>query len=154
MSAFGGDGDVIGRILKLNDEAYTIVGVMPATATVASWTAMAGDVWIPLALTDKQRVARESQSGRRRTSEARRRSRRGTSRDGRDLDTAWARVPDIGRRLERRCDSDAVIVGHYRTMLLMLLGAVGLVLLIPSGLDPAEQHEPGHLHAGFHQRRS
>ena len=55
---FGGHPDVIGRTVKLNDEAYTIVGVMPATASVASWTGMASDVWIPLALTDEQRAAR------------------------------------------------------------------------------------------------
>ena len=55
---FGGHPEVIGGTVKLNDEASTIVGVMPATASVASWTAMASDVWIPLALTDEQRVAR------------------------------------------------------------------------------------------------
>lgn len=47
---FGGHPDVIGRTVKLNDEAYTIVGVMPPTASVASWTAMASDVWVPLAI--------------------------------------------------------------------------------------------------------
>jgi putative ABC transport system permease protein len=44
--------------MKLNDEAYTIVGLMPAAASVASWTAMASDVWIPLALTGEQRASR------------------------------------------------------------------------------------------------
>jgi len=33
---FGGSPDAIGRTVKLNDEAYAIVGVMPATASVAS----------------------------------------------------------------------------------------------------------------------
>jgi putative ABC transport system permease protein len=54
----GGAPDVLGRTLKLSDEAYTIVGVMPAGASVASWPAMACDIWIPLALTDKERAAR------------------------------------------------------------------------------------------------
>jgi hypothetical protein len=55
---FGGDSGVIGDTMKLNDEPYTIVGVMPASASVASWTAMAGDVWVPLALTDEERADR------------------------------------------------------------------------------------------------
>src|SRR5262245_26614195 len=54
----GGADDAIGRTLNLNDEAYTIVGVMPARASVPSWRGMASDVWIPLALTDEQRAAR------------------------------------------------------------------------------------------------
>src|SRR5947209_13955812 len=57
-SEFGGNPDVIGRTVELNAEAYTIVGVMPATASVASWSAMASDVWIPLGLTNEQRAAR------------------------------------------------------------------------------------------------
>jgi putative ABC transport system permease protein len=57
-SEFGGKGDVIGRTMRLNDEAYTIVGVMPASASVRSWSATAGDVWIPLALTNEQRASR------------------------------------------------------------------------------------------------
>jgi hypothetical protein len=86
-SQFGGDRNVIGRILKLNDESYTIVGVMPATAAVASWTAMAGDVWIPLALTDKQRGDRQPAS-------------RCTDRDG-SLELRWSLgvVPDHARAL-------------------------------------------------------
>ena len=54
----GGAPDVIGRTLKLDDEAYTIVGVMPASASGASWAAMACDVWVPITLTDEQRAAR------------------------------------------------------------------------------------------------
>jgi putative ABC transport system permease protein len=38
---FNGNPGVIGRTVKLNDEGYTIVGVMPAASSVASWTAMA-----------------------------------------------------------------------------------------------------------------
>ena len=55
---FGAAADVVGRTVRLNDEPHTIVGVLPATASIASWTGMASDVWIPLALTDGQRAAR------------------------------------------------------------------------------------------------
>jgi putative ABC transport system permease protein len=129
---FGGNPDVIGRTVKLNDEAYTIVGVMPATASVESWTGMASDVWIPLALTDEQRADRGNHN------------RYGVARLNRDVDLAQAQaeMDAISARLAREFPTSddrwgAVvipmqeqIVGNSRTMLLMLLGAVGLVLLI------------------------
>jgi putative ABC transport system permease protein len=130
---FGEDPRVIGRTMKLNDEAYTIVGVMPATASVESWTGMASDVWIPLALTDEQRSVRGGHN------------RDGVARLKRDvaLAQAQAEMDAISARLARefpRTDGrgwgavvipmQEEIVGNTRTMLLMLLGAVGLVLLI------------------------
>jgi putative ABC transport system permease protein len=128
---FGGQPDVIGRTVKLNDEAYTIVGVMPATASVASWTGMASDVWIPLALSDEQRASRGNHN------------RYGVARlkKGIELTQARAEMDAISARLAPLSKFDdgwgAVviplqdeIVGSSRSMLLMLLGAVGLVLLI------------------------
>jgi putative ABC transport system permease protein len=132
-SEFGAHPDVIGRTVKLNDEAYTIVGVMPASASVASWTGMASDVWIPLALTDEQRAVRGGHN------------RDGVARLKRDVELAQAQaeMDTISARLARefpRTDGrgwgavvipmQEEIVGNSRTMLLMLLGAVGLVLLI------------------------
>jgi putative ABC transport system permease protein len=130
---FGGHPDVIGRTVKLSDEAYTIVGVMPATAAVASWTGMASDVWVPLALTDEQRAARGNHN------------RDGVARLKRDVELAQAQaeMDAISARLAREFPQTdgrgwgAVVipmqeemVGNSRTMLLLLLGAVGLVLLI------------------------
>jgi predicted permease len=129
---FGGNPDVIGRTVKLSDETYTIVGVMPATASVASWTAMASDVWIPLALTDEQRASRGNHN------------RDGVARLKKDVELvqAQAEMDAISARLAREFPKSddgwgtvvtpmqEVIVGNSRTMLLMLLGAVGLVLLI------------------------
>jgi putative ABC transport system permease protein len=130
---FGGHPDVIGRTVKLNDEAYTIVGVMPATASVESWTGMASDVWIPLALTDEQRADRGNHN------------RYGVARLNRDVELAQAQaeMDAISARLAREFPQtdgrgwgavvipmQEEIVGNSRTMLLLLLGAVGLVLLI------------------------
>ena len=133
-SELGGAADVIGRTLKLNDEAYTIVGVMPASASVAasSWAAMACDVWVPIALTDEQRAVRGNHN------------QRGVARlkAGVDLSRARSEMDAISARLARefpRTDEgwgaviipmQEEIVGGSRTMLVMLLGAVGLVLLI------------------------
>jgi putative ABC transport system permease protein len=129
---FGGNPDVIGRTVKLNAEPYTIVGVMPASASVASWTAMASDVWVPLGLTDEQRAARGNHNL------------DGVARLHRDVELAQAQaeMDAISARLARefpKTDGRWVaviipmqeeIVGDSRTMLLILLGAVGLVLLI------------------------
>ena len=129
----GGYANVIGRTVKLNDEPYTIVGVMPASASVASWTGMASDVWIPLALTDEQRSVRGGHN------------RDGVARLKRDVELAQAQaeMDAISARLAREFPQtdgrgwgavvipmQEEIVGNSRTMLLMLLGAVGLVLLI------------------------
>jgi predicted permease len=129
---FGAKPDVIGRTVKLSDEAYTIVGVMPAAASVASWTGMASDVWVPLALTDEQRASRGNHN------------RYGVARLKSDVESAQAQaeMDAISARLAREFPKSddrwgAVvipmqeeIVGNSRTTLLMLLGAVGLVLLI------------------------
>jgi predicted permease len=130
---FGANPDVVGRTVKLNDEAYTIVGVMPARASVASWPAMASDVWVPLALTDEQRAARGNHN------------RDGVARLKRGVDVAQAQaeMEAISARLAREFPQtdgrgwgavvvpmQEAVVGNSRTMLVMLLGAVGLVLLI------------------------
>ena len=129
---FGGNPDVIGRTVKLNDELYTVVGVLPAAASIASWTATASDVWVPLALTDEQRASRGNHN------------RDGVARLKRDvvLAQAQAEMDAISARLAREFPKSddgwgAVlipvqeeIVGNSRTTLLMLFGAVGLVLLI------------------------
>jgi predicted permease len=105
---------------------------MPAAASVASWTGMASDVWVPLALTDEQRGARGNHNL------------DGVARLNRDVEPARAQaeMDAISARFAREFPKSdegwgAVvipmqeeIVGNSRTMLLMLLGAVGLVLLI------------------------
>jgi predicted permease len=128
----GGQPDVIGRTVQLNDEPYTVVGVMPATASMASWTGMASDVWIPLGLTDQQRAVR---GGHNRNGVAR--LKRGVARA-----QAQAEMDAISARLAREFPQtdegwgamvipmQEEMVGHSRTMLFLLLGAVGLVLLI------------------------
>jgi predicted permease len=127
-----GNPNAIGRTMWLGDEGYTIVGVMPADASIPSWTAMAGDVWIPLALSAERRAARSNHFlyGVARL------------RDGVDVAQAQAEMDGISSRLARQFPKSddrwgakviplqEAIVGKSHTMLLVLLGAVGLVLLI------------------------
>ena len=105
---------------------------MPASASVASWAAMACDIWVPMALTDEQRAERGNHN------------QRGVARlkAGVELARARSEMDAISAQLAREFPkTDAgwgavivpmqeEIVGDSRTMLLMLLGAVGLVLLI------------------------
>ena len=140
---FGAAADAVGRTVRLNDEPHTIVGVLPAAVSIASWTGMASDIWIPLALTDEQRAARGSHN------------RNGVARlkPGVTLDQAQAELNALSEQYAHEypltdgrgwgtlivpgpgwgatiVPLQEEIVGGSRTMLLMLLGAVGLVLLI------------------------
>jgi putative ABC transport system permease protein len=128
----GGAPDVIDRTLKLDDEAYTIVGVMPARASVASWAAMACDIWVPMALSDEQRPVRgnHNQQG-----VARLKPNVDLARAQSEMDAISARLAREFPKTDGRWGAVIIpmqeeIVGHSRTMLLMLLGAVTLVLLI------------------------
>jgi putative ABC transport system permease protein len=128
---FGGQPDAIGRTVKLNDEAYAIVGVMPATASVASWTGMASDVWVPLALTDEQRANR---GGHNRYGVARLKRGVGLAEAQAEMDAITARLAPLSKFDDGWgavvIPLQEAIVGSSRTMLLLLLGAVGLVLVI------------------------
>jgi putative ABC transport system permease protein len=127
-----GGADVIGGTLRLNDDAYTIVGVMPPAAHVASWAAMARDIWVPMTLTAGERAVRDNHT------------QRAVARLKRDvpLDQAQSEMDALSARLAGEFPASdggwgAVvvpmreeIVGSSRSMLITLLGAVALVLLI------------------------
>ncbi len=129
---FGGASDVIGRTLTLDREAYTIVGVMPAQFSVASWAVTAREVWVPLAYSNAERAVRENHNA------------QVVARLKPGIDVAQARseLHVISTRLEREFPKEnagwgatviplhEVIVGDIRMWLVMLLGAVALVLLI------------------------
>jgi ABC-type antimicrobial peptide transport system permease subunit len=122
---------VIGGTVKLNDEAYTVVGVMPAAASVVSWTGMASDVWVPLALTDQQRANR---GGHNRYGVARLKRGVGLAQAQTEMDAISARLSPLSKFDDgwgaAVIPMQEEIVGNSRTMLLLLLGAVALVFLI------------------------
>ena len=128
----GGRADVVGRTLRLDGQTFEIVGVMPASFSVASWNATARDLWLPLAQDGEQRAERENHNL----------QVIARLRPGVDLPAAIAELQGIARRLEIAYPQAnagwgatvvplrEIIVGDIGTTLVMLLVAVGLVLLI------------------------
>jgi putative ABC transport system permease protein len=137
---FGSDPQVIGRAIKLNDEDYTVVGVMPPGFAFPSGGEMAPgqqfasatEVWVPLTVPPEARADRLLHSLR---VVAR-------LKPGVTVERAEAEASAIVAELVAEHPSDneglgvSVLtmrenqVGELRPALLVLLGAVGVVLLI------------------------
>jgi putative ABC transport system permease protein len=126
---FGGDPGVLGRTVTVNDESYTIVGVLPANFQFAL---RAADLWLPYQPTQNQLT---------------RRFLHGTNLIGRlkqgvTPEQAQSELNVIAGRIEQQYnDSHAgttariiplqeEVVGTVRPILLVLLAAVAFVLLI------------------------
>jgi predicted permease len=129
---FGGAPDVIGRTLRLDGEAFEVVGVMPPGFSFDAWGPTSCDLWVPLAYTDEQRAVRENHNA-----QVIARLRPGVA-----AAQAIAEMDRISTRLERQYpEANAgwgatviplreLIVRDVRLSLVVLLGAVALVLLI------------------------
>src|SRR5262249_37610838 len=136
---FGADPNIIGRVVKLDEAPYTVVGVMPARLQfplTEAAVAGAGELGTPLALTDDEKQARRRDSNFNLI---------GRLKPGVGLEQAQANMADIAARIERHYPdiyqgatptaATAVrltqkMTQNARLMMLMLFGAVGLVLLI------------------------
>ncbi len=126
---FSRDPGVIGRMIALDGQTFTIVGVMPAEFQFAPFWATQTELWAPLGLGPRA-ASRGGQSLR---VFAR-------LRPGVDLETAQAEVAAVTGRLEAQFegtnrDVQAVdlterVVGDVRGALALLLGAVAFVLLM------------------------
>ena len=125
------DPGIIGRTLRLNDEAYSIVGVMPAAMRFPSRLT---DVWLPVGLfVDTFPPSRGAHPGLTAV---------GRLRDGVSVGQASAAMDVIARQLEAQYPDtnrgnaivvDAyydLVVGDIRPAMQMLLVAVALLLLI------------------------
>ncbi len=131
-SHLGGAQDAIGRTLTLDGEAYTIVGIMPASFTIAAWGASSRVFWVPAAFSDKERAIRDNHNH-----QVVARLKPGVT-----VKQAQTEMDVISARLEREYPQEntgwgatviplqELIVGDIRTTLVMLLAAVALVLLI------------------------
>jgi putative ABC transport system permease protein len=134
---FGGEWDVVGRMVRLDNEPYRIVGVLPPSARfpegIALWLAAKEDVpELTAHIEGDVKTLRDVRYFRV----------LGRLRPGVDLPAAQSEMNTIAGRLEKaypqeNADTGASLVplreqlvGNTRPPLLLLLGAVALVLLI------------------------
>jgi len=133
-SRFGGDRDVVGRNIALNEQAFTVVGVMGPNFEypISADPDFRPQMWKPLGWTDQDRAIRDNHNyavvARLKT--------------GVTLHQARAELDSISSQLALQYPGDdkgwgatAIplredLVGDVRPALLLLLGAVALVLLI------------------------
>jgi putative ABC transport system permease protein len=127
--AFGADPSVVGRTILLDDQNYTVTGIMPASFDFP----LATEIWTPLALTADQRGSRTNQNL---VSTAR-------LKPGHTIEQASAELDAIGRRLAALYPNTNrnrqfmfwpitrfLVDGDTRQYVLLLLGSVIFVLLI------------------------
>ncbi|MDX2154392.1 MAG: ABC transporter permease [Bryobacteraceae bacterium] len=138
--AFGGDHNVVGQTVTLDRKPYRVIGVMPRGFQFpqrAMGFAEAGDLWVPMAFTDKELKT----IGDNFNYSAIARLKAGVS-----MAQAEAEIAAVGKGLyeeavpapmRSKFTVEALVlplrervVGKIRPLLLVLVGAVGLVLLI------------------------
>jgi putative ABC transport system permease protein len=130
---FGGEPSAIGKTMSLNGEPYEIVGVMPAT--FRAFFSGDAELWIPI------RFQPENYADGNRTNEWLNLTAR--LKPGVTMEQAEARVRDFATQLKQRFPDEYPpnwtlrafplaerMTGRIRPVLLVMLGAVGMVLLI------------------------
>jgi predicted permease len=140
QSTFGAAPDILHRSLVLDGKGYQIVGVMPPAFEYPHNSDLPGgvpqykttQVWLPLALSAHQIADRDNASG---SAVARLKPGVSIAQAQAEVSTMMTHLDKLhdprtqgwGAVLENFVDST---VGHIRSLLWLLLGAVGLVLLI------------------------
>ena len=126
---FASDPGIVGQSIRLDDQLYTVVGIMPANYDFP----LASDIWTPMVLTPVQRTTRTGQILQ---SIAR-------LKPGQTVQQAAAEISGIGARLEKLYPNSNKnrrfviwptlrFIVDYEThqYMIMLLGSVAFVLLI------------------------
>jgi putative ABC transport system permease protein len=128
---YGGDQDIAGKTITLNDANYTVIGVLPADFRFFNHF----DVWLPLALDAQVELAGPNRSFN--STVARLKPGVSLAQAQAELDTLQQRYemtrPEGSPRIESRTQLVPLqehLLGDTRRPLLVLLGAVALVLLI------------------------
>lgn len=138
QSQFGSDPNALGRKVELNARPYRVIGIMPAGFSFPhggeSLETPGGktDIWIPWAMTPKEKAARDENPG---TAIAHLRPGISVARAQAELSSIIAQFDSLhppelrGSQVVVR-SFDVSITGTSRRALLIFLGAVVLVLLI------------------------
>jgi putative ABC transport system permease protein len=133
-SRFGADRDIVGKNIALNEQAFTVVGVMRPNFEfpISTDPNYSPQMWKPLGWTDQERAIRDNHNY---AVVAR-------LKDDVNLQQARAELDSVSNQLAQQYPGDdkgwgatAIplredLVGDVRPALLILLGAVALVLLI------------------------
>ncbi len=134
---FGGNPSAVGRSLVLNDDSYTIVGVMPATFAYPPGSSQPADFWTPWIVSPPGRVQGGARAiGGAAQAIARLRPEVSPDQAQAQMSQVTARIAADGpstskaRRLGLRPLRDHLVGSSTRLWMLMLLAAVGIVLLI------------------------
>ena len=133
-SRFAADPEILGRTIRINDEPYTIVAVMPDVIPEWMEASRVGgvEVWTPFVTIDE--LSESSRGGRGDSALARLNPGALLEEAQADLSTIAARLAaahpvdrGVGVIVTRLADTR---VGRLRPMLFLLMGAVSLILLI------------------------
>jgi predicted permease len=129
---FASDPDIVGREITMNMRPYTVIGVMPSQF---DFTSDAEELWVPIAFSPERRAMHDEHY-----LQVIARLRPGVT-----IEQANRQLGALGKRQQERFPRDnaergfaarpllEVLVGDYRSRLLLLLGSVGFVLLIACG---------------------
>ena len=129
---FGGDPGVIGRALILNNEAYTVVGVLPSTVRLPAFGKWRDQVWVPIAFPAEEATSRGDHFL---EVIARLKPNVTLAQTRAEMETIAARLaqqyPQYNARVGAAVNPlHEEIVGDMKVALWLLLGAVAFVLLI------------------------
>ena len=132
---FGGDRRIVGRCINLDEQAYTVVGVLPGDFQLRLFDYEAKDVWAPKIFRPNELSSPSARLQNFRNVVAR-------LKPNVSIEQARAEMDTIAANLSRQyptsnANTGVAIVplheqlfGHLKPALLVLLGAVGFVLLI------------------------
>jgi putative ABC transport system permease protein len=136
---FGSDNAIEGKSLKLDEKPYTVIGVMPARFQFPSTDntfSESVDLWVPMAMTDEERKGRANSFDF---------SVLGRLKPGVSIEQARTDIQSVAERMQQQYPNvyrgnieivasviglEEEMVQPVRTVLLVLFGAVGLVLLV------------------------